>query len=88
MFDPDQSSSDFQTLYIASIIDSISKLYPHDTEEAKVYWRQIEKLISRNEFFSKLSEIGMIALILQKYSNGPYATRQLDLEEAFEKAEI
>lgn len=53
------------------------------------FWRNIEKLLSRNDFFSKIEDIGLIGLILEKYSCLPnHITRELDLEESYEKAEL
>lgn len=71
-------------------MDSLHKLSENSditSIEIKSYWRQIEKLLSRNEFFSKIEEIGLIAIILSKYSQMPPSLRDLELEEAFEKAE-
>lgn len=57
--------------------------------DSSKYYRVIEKLLSRDEFFSKIGEdLGLIALILDKYANIPHSLREIDVEEAFEKAEM
>ena len=71
-------------------MDSLAKLSENSdmtSMEIKIYWRQIEKLLSRNEFFAKINELGLISLLLSKYSCMPHQLRDLELEEAFEKAE-
>lgn len=78
-------------LYIASLMDSLTKL--QDSDEKKInndhkkYWRNIEGLLSRKQFFSSLTDLGLIALLLSKYSGMPYQLRELELEEAFMEAE-
>ena len=82
--------TEFAPLYIGSVMDSLAKLSENSdmtSMEIKIYWRQLEKLLSRNEFFSKINELGLIALLLSKYSAMPHQLRDLELEEAFEKAE-
>jgi hypothetical protein len=82
--------TEFAPLYVASIMDSLAKLSENSdmtSMEIKIYWRQVEKLLSRNEFFAKINELGLIALLLSKYSAMPHQLRDLELEEAFEKAE-
>ena len=54
----------------------------------KGYWRQIEKLLSRNEFFAEISELGIIAMIVHNYLGIPSSMRELSFEEVFEKAEL
>ena len=82
--------TEFSPVYVASIMDSLAKLSENSdmtSMEIKIYWRQIEKLLSRNEFFAKIDELGLISLLLSKYSGMPHKLRDLELEEAFEKAE-
>lgn len=82
--------TEFSPVYVASVMDSLAKLSENSdmtSMEIKIYWRQIEKLLSRNEFFAKINELGLISLLLSKYSGMPHQLRDLELEEAFEKAE-
>ena len=55
--------SHYEPIYIASIIDSLSKVNAADP-----FWRLIEQLLARKDFFEKIEELGLIALILSKFA--------------------
>jgi hypothetical protein len=71
-------------------MDSMTNLQDSTEEiqsEHKKYWRHIEGLLSRKQFFSTLTDLGLISILLSKYSGMPYQLRELELEEAFMEAE-
>ena len=69
---------------MASILDSLTKIPNTD----KKYFRLLERLLSRNEFFEKIEDLGLLSLLLIAFTQIPHSMREVDIEEPFEKAEL
>ncbi len=61
----------------------------HMSLEDLKYYRNVEKLFARESFFKDIgNDMGIIAIVLSKYSAIPHSLREIDIEEVYEKAEI